>query len=395
MEITYFKSELLMKEIQTNKVYRHLENSYKKIICEQGGTRSGKTYNILLWLIFAYSVKHKGKTITIVRKTFPAVRSTVMRDFFDILRTHHLYREEYHKKSTHEYFLNGNRFEFISLDQPTKIRGRKRELLFVNECNELFFEDWQQLLFRTTEKVIIDYNPSDEFHWIYDKVLTREDVEFHQTTYKDNPFLEDSLVSEIERLRDIDDNYWRVYGLGERGASRSLVFKFQTINVIPETAKLLGRGLDFGFSNDSTALVETYLDGDNMYCRELLYRTGMTNQDIGNELKRIGLDRRDEIWCDSAEPKSIEEIFRMGFNAKKTIKGSINIGIDMIRRYRLYVTTDSVNMIKELRNYKYIEDKNGQLTNKPIDAFNHSLDALRYSIVNKLGRPKYGTYAIR
>lgn len=384
-----------MKEIQTNKVYRHLENSYKKIICEQGGTRSGKTYNILLWLIFAYSVKHKGKTITIVRKTFPAVRSTVMRDFFDILRTHHLYREEYHKKSTHEYFLNGNRFEFISLDQPTKIRGRKRELLFVNECNELFFEDWQQLLFRTTEKVIIDYNPSDEFHWIYDKVLTREDVEFHQTTYKDNPFLEDSLVSEIERLRDIDDNYWRVYGLGERGASRSLVFKFQTINVIPETAKLLGRGLDFGFSNDSTALVETYLDGDNMYCRELLYRTGMTNQDIGNELKRIGLDRRDEIWCDSAEPKSIEEIFRMGFNAKKTIKGSINIGIDMIRRYRLYVTTDSVNMIKELRNYKYIEDKNGQLTNKPIDAFNHSLDALRYSIVNKLGRPKYGTYAIR
>ena len=384
-----------MREIQTNKVYKHLQRATKKIVVEQGGTRSGKTYNILLWLIFSYSVNNKKKTITIVRKTFPAVRSTVMRDFFEILRSYNLYREEYHRKSTHEYFLNGNRFEFISLDQPTKIRGRKRELLFVNECNELYFEDWQQLLFRTTEQIIIDYNPSDEYHWIYDKVLTREDVEFHQTTYKDNPFLEQSLVNEIERLKDIDDNYWRVYGLGERGASRSLVFKFQTIDNIPESAKLIGRGLDFGFSNDSTALVETFIEGDDMYCRELLYRTGMTNQDIGNELKRLGLDRRDEIWCDSAEPKSIEEIFRMGFNAKKTAKGSINIGIDMIRRYRLHVTTDSVNMIKELRNYKYIEDKNGQLTKKPIDAFNHSLDALRYSIVNKLGKPNYGTYAIR
>lgn len=384
-----------MKEINTNKVYNHLQNSKKKILVEQGGTRSGKTYNILLWLIFNYSINNKNKTVTIVRKTFPAVRSTVMRDFFEILRSYDLYREELHHKSTHEYFLNGNRFEFISLDQPTKIRGRKRELLFINEANELNYEDWQQLLFRTTEKIILDYNPSDEYHWIYDKVLVRDDVEFYQTTYKDNPFLEQTLIDEIERLQSIDDNYWRVYGLGERGASRSLVFKFQTTPNIPFEAKLIGRGLDFGYSNDSTSLVETYIEGDNMYCKELIYRTGMTNQDIGNELKRLGLDRRDEIWCDSAEPKSIEEIHRMGFNAKKTIKGSINIGIDMIRRYRLYVTEDSVNMIKELRNYKYIEDKNGQLTNKPIDAFNHSLDALRYSIVNKLGKPNFGKYAIR
>jgi phage terminase large subunit len=259
----------------------------------------------------------------------------------------------------------------------------------------LNFEDWQQLIFRTTEKIIIDYNPSEEYHWIYDKVLTREDVEFYQTTYRDNPFLESTLIDEIERLKNIDENYWRVYGLGERGKSRALVFNFNTVPNIPPNAKLIGRGLDFGFSNDSTALVETYVEGDNMYARELIYRTGMTNQDIGRELQRLGLDRRDEIWCDSAEPKSIEELFRMGFNAKKTYKGAINLSIDMIRRYKLHVTEDSINMIKELRNYKYIEDKNGQLTNKPIDAFNHSLDALRYSIVNKLGRPKYGTYAIR
>lgn len=385
----------MKKKIRSNVVFDHLTNSDKKIIVEQGGTRSGKTFNILLWILAHYCTKNTGKTITIVRKTFPAVRGTVMRDFFDILKTNDLYFEELHIKSTHEYYVNNNRIEFISLDQPTKIRGRKRDLLFINECNELTFEDWQQLIFRTTERVIIDYNPSEEYHWIYDKVLTREDVDFYQTTYKDNPFLSNVIRQEIERLKDIDENYWRVYGLGERGKSRSLVFSFQTVPNIPPSAKLIGRGLDFGFSNDSTALVETYIDGDNMYAKELLYRTGMTNQDIGNELQRIGLDRRDEIWCDSAEPKSIEELHRMGYNTKKTYKGAINISIDMIRRYKLHVTDDSINMIKELRNYKYIEDKNGQLTNKPIDAFNHSIDALRYSIVNKLGRPQYGKYYVR
>jgi len=385
----------MTKKIQSNIVFEHLNNLSKKILVEQGGTRSGKTYNILLWIIFNYCNANTGKTVTICRKTFPAVRGTVMRDFFEILKEYDLYFEELHSKSTNEYFINGNRIEFISLDQPQKIRGRKRDLLFINECNELNYEDFQQLIFRTQDNIILDFNPSEEFHWIYDKVLTREDVEFYQTSYKDNPFLPQTLVDEIERLRDTDENYWRVYGLGERGQSRSLVYNFKTTKDIPATAKLLGRGLDFGFSNDSTAVVETYVEGNNMYVRELLYRTGMTNQDIARELERIGLDRRDEIWADSAEPKSIEEIYRMGWNIKKTFKGAINIGIDMVRRHNLYVTEDSVNTIKELRNYKYVEDKNGNLTNKPIDLFNHSLDALRYSIVNKLSRPNYGTYAVR
>jgi len=381
-------------KITTNVVYEHLQNSDKKIIVEQGGTRSGKTYNILIWLIFNYCGSHEGKTITICRRTFPAVRGTVMRDFFHILKHYKLYYEELHSKSRSEYNLNNNRIEFISIDQPTRIRGRKRDILFINECNELDWESWNQLIFRTQERIILDYNPSDEFHWIYDKVLTREDTDFFQTTYKDNPFLEETLVKEIERLKGIDENYWRVYGLGERGQNRSLVFTFQTVKEIPEEAKLVSRGLDFGYSNDPSCLIETFIEGDNMYCRELLYRTGMTNQDLGNEFKKLGFDRRDEIYCDSAEPKSIEEIHRMGYNTKPTFKGSINIGIDIIRRFRLYVTEDSINTIKELRNYKYIEDKNGNLTNKPVDAFNHSLDALRYSVVNKLQNPNRGNYHI-
>jgi len=384
-----------LKVIHTNKVFRHLQQDRSKIVVQQGGTRSGKTYNILMWIIFAYCQQNKGKMVTVVRKSFPAVRGTVMRDFFQILRDYNMYSEDLHSKSNNEYVIEGNTVEFISLDIPQKIRGRKRDLLFVNEANELNFEDWQQLVFRTTEQIIIDYNPSEEFHWIYDKVLTRDDCSFYQTTYLDNPFLPVQIVEEIERLKETDENYWRVYGLGERGQSRSLVFTFSTIPSIPPRAKLISYGLDFGFSNDPTAMVGTYMEGDNIYVNELIYRTGMTNQDIANELGKLGLDRRDEVFADSSEPKSIEEIHRMGWNVKSVSKGTINQGIDMLRRYKLHITESSSNVIKEMRNYKYIEDKNGDLTNKPLDKYNHACDALRYSVINKLNRPNYGTYAIR
>ena len=177
-----------MKNYQTNIVFRHLEQSNKRIVIEQGGTRSGKTFNILLWIIFSYALRNKGKTVSIARKTYPALRTSAMRDFLDILKKSGLYNENRHNKTSGEYNLNGNLIEFISLDQPTKVRGRKRDLLFINEANELTWEDWQQLVFRTKDRIIIDYNPSDEFHWIYDKVKTREDAEFHITTYRNNPF---------------------------------------------------------------------------------------------------------------------------------------------------------------------------------------------------------------
>jgi phage terminase large subunit len=386
---------MAISSIKTNKVFRHLEESAAKIVVQQGGTRSGKTYNIILWIIFSYCQKNEGKIITICRKTYPALRGTVMRDFLTILKDHEIYSEDDHSKTASEYKLNGNTIEFISLDMPQKIRGRKRDLLFANEANELNFEDWQQLLFRTNEKVIIDFNPSEEFHWIYDHVLPRKDVEFYQTTYKDNPFLGAEIKAEIERLKDIDENYWRVYGLGERGQAKSLVYTFNTIKEIPKEAKLVSYGLDFGYSSDPTSLVRTYILGDDMYVDELLYRTGMTNQDIANEMKVLGLDRSNEVFADSAEPKSIEEIYRMGWNVKPTIKGSINIGIDIIRRYKLHATESSFNLIKELRNYKYIEDKNGQMTNKPVDNFNHALDALRYSVVNKISQSHLGRYSFR
>jgi phage terminase large subunit len=384
-----------LAKIETNKVFGHLLRSNKKIVVEQGGTRSGKTYNILLWIIFFYTEKNTDKTITICRKSFPSLRASVMRDFFEILRQNQLYQEEYHNKSNHEYYLNGNLVEFISLDQPQKIRGRKRNLLYVNEANELFFEDWQQLIFRTDGKIILDYNPSDTFHWIYDKVIPRDDCEFHQTTYLDNPFLDQTIKDEIERLKDTDEDYWRVYGLGERGSSRATIFQFG-IAEAPK-GKLVSIGMDFGFTNDPTAIVKVFQDGSDLYIQELLYHTNLTNQDISEKLTEMGLTRYDEIWADSAEPKSIEELHRMGWNIKPTAKGSDSVmaGIDILKRHKLYVTKESKNTIKEMQNYKWQEDKNGNLLNKPIDTFNHAIDATRYATFNRLSRPNYGRYAIR
>jgi phage terminase large subunit len=268
--------------------------------------------------------------------------------------------------------------------------------LYINEANELYFEDWQQLIFRTTEKAILDYNPSDEFHFIYEKIKPREDADFYITTYKDNPFLSNEIVSEIERLKSIDENYWNIYGLGQIGSSQALIFRINECNSIPTEAKFLSYGMDFGFTNDPTTLVAIYQQGDNIYLKELLYQTGLTNRDINDKLKFHEVERK-EVFADSAEPKSIEELYRMGWNIKPATKGqgSVNIGIDMMKRYKLFVTKDSVNMIKEFRNYKWQEDKNGNILNVPVDMFNHTIDAIRYGLYDKLARPNYGKYAVR
>lgn len=384
-----------MKQIETNKTFSQLEKSVHKISAFQGGSRSGKTYNILIWIVFSYCFRNKNKTVSICRKTLPSLKASVLRDFLEILRNNNLYSEIYHNKTSNEYWLNGNLIEFFSLEMGSRVRGRKRDLLFINECNEIDYESWSQLLFRTDGSVIIDYNPHDEFHWIYDKVLERADCRLHISTYLDNPFISNTLKQEIERLRETDQDYWRIYGLGLRGKNRSLVFKFKTCNSIPPDAKFLAYGLDFGFSSDSTSLCATYQDGNNLYVKELIYSTGLTNQDIAKQFEKLGLDRRSEIFADSSEPKSIEEIYRMGWNIKGKKKFEINYGIDLIRRHNLYISKDSPNAIKELMNYKYIEDKNGNLTNKPYDKNNHFADSLRYSVVHKLGRTNYGRYAIK
>ena len=383
-------------KIQTNVVYKHLVNSNKKIVVEQGGTRSGKTYNILLFIIFHYCTNNTGKIITICRKTFPSLRATVLRDFLQILNTYEIYRDEFHNKSSSEYNLFGNLIEFTSLDQSQKIRGRKRDLLFINEGNELYWEDWQQLIFRTQERIILDFNPSDEYHWIYDNVITREDCDFYKTTYLDNPFLEDIIKEEIERLKETDDQYWQIYGLGERATSINTIFKYSEVNKIPEDAKLIAYGMDFGYSNDPTTLVSVFVKEHSLYIKEHLYRTQMTTYDINKFLKEQNL-LSNPIYADSAEPRLIAELRRMGHNIFASLKGkdSVNAGIDLLKRYKLHITSDSHNAIQEFRNYKWKEDRSGKLINVPEDKHNHIIDPCRYATYSILSRPNFGKYAIR
>lgn len=382
-------------KIKTNIVYDHLLTSEKKIIVEQGGTRSGKTYNIILWIIFEYCTNNTNKVITVCRKSFPSLRATVLRDFMSILEGHNLYNEKFHNKSNSEYYLFGNLIEFISLDQPQKIRGRKRDLLFINEGNELYWEDWQQLVFRTQERIVIDFNPSDEYHWIYDKVLPRDDCAFFKTTYLDNPFVEESIKKEIELLKDTDEQYWQIYGLGERAASRSTVFRYAEVSHIPEDAELVAYGMDFGFSNDPSTLVSVYTKDINLYVKEHLYRTAMTTTDIHKFLLSEKLENK-PIYADSAEPRLIEELRRMGHNIFPSLKGkdSVNAGIDLLKRYKINILSTSSNAISEFRNYKWKEDKTGALLNTPVDDNNHIIDPCRYATYSILSKPRFGTYAI-
>ena len=362
-----------------------------KIVVNQGGTRSGKTYS-LLQLLIVQSYQTNGKIYSIVRKSLPSLKMTAYRDFFEILNNLGVYDEKNHNKSDYTYNLNGNLFEFISLDQPQKKRGARRDVLFCNEANELTWEDFFQLLVRTTDRIYIDYNPSDSFHWIYDRLLTRDDVTYIQTTYKDNPFLDQTIVDEIERLKYTDEDYWRIYGLGERGMSRATIFQFQ----IAEEPKgqLISLGLDFGFTNDPTALVEVVYQEGKLWVKELLYETGLTNADIA---RRCGLQRSDEIIADSAEPKSIEEIRRSGCRIRPVTKGadSIRSGIDKLKSVQIMVHQNSVNVIRELRNYAWKRDyKTNQVTNQAEDDNNHALDALRYVAMEKL-KTNSGKYLIR
>ena len=382
-------------KIKTNIVYKHLVKNDKKIVVEQGGTRSGKTYNIILLIIFEYCTKNNNKIVTICRKTFPSLRATVLRDFMTILKEHGIYSENFHNRSNSEYSLFGNLVEFISLDQPQKIRGRKRDLLFINEANELYFEDWQQLLFRTQDKIILDFNPSDEYHWIYDKVITRDDCAFFKTTYLDNPFVEDSIIAEIERLKETDEQYWQVYGLGERTASRSTIFKYNEVTEIPIHANLIAYGMDFGYSNDPSTMVSVYTQDHNLYIKEHLYRTQMTTRDIDIFLKEERLSRN-PIYADSAEPRLIAELRRMGHNIFPSVKGkdSINAGIDLLKRYKIHILSSSHNAIQEFRNYKWREDKTGMLVNIPEDKHNHIIDPCRYATYSILSRPNFGKYTI-
>lgn len=353
-----------------------------KIIVNQGGTRSSKTYSIAQ-LFIVRAMEAAGEFITICRKTSPSLKSSVMRDFFDILKSGGVYREAHHNKTDREYSLYGNTFEFTSLDVPQKKRGTKRDHLWLNEGNEFDYEDFFQMMIRTRGKILIDYNPSDEFHWIYDKVLPRKDCCFIKSTYKDNPFLEQSIIDEIERLQETDENYWKIYGLGEVGKRKAIIYdKWDLVDSFPLHVDDEIYGVDFGYNNPSVLLRIGVKDLVHIYIEQLIYERNLTNTDFIYKIEQLIGGTRKKIVADSAEPDRIEEIIRAGFYVEGCKKGknSVKDGIDIVKRKRLHIVKSAAETIKEIQSYKWKEDTAGRILDEPVPFNDHSCSAFRYAI---------------
>ncbi len=381
-------------KIKTSVVFAHLikaEEQGKKLVCLQGGSRSGKTMNTLIWWI--QKLLREKKTLSIVRKTLPSLKNSILKDLIYVLEMYEIYDpSKWHKQDGYYELPNGSIINWFSCDEPQKLRGSKRDYLYCNEANELDLEDWRQLIMRTEGMVTLDFNPSEINSWVYELEL-RDDCYYFKTTWRENPFLPQTLIDEIERLKNTDENYYRIYSLGEKGIPTTLVFnKWYTTDTIPKDAKLLGRGMDFGF-NDATTLIEVYQRGDELYLNELMYVKNLTMGDIIYKMGEFSIEKTDPIWCDSALPQNIEELRRQRWNTRPVEKKSILSGIDKIKRHQVFITEKSVNILREFGSYKWKTDKDGRVLDAAVDSENHTIDSVRYVLESTLNKHQ-GRYRV-
>jgi phage terminase large subunit len=374
-------------------------NLKKRIKIIQGGTSAGKTFGILPVLIDK-AARHEGIEISVVAETIPHLRRGALKDFLKIMKwTGRFFEDRFNKSLLRYEFANGSVIEFFSADDSSKLRGARRDILYINECNNVTFDSYNELAIRTRKEVYLDFNPSNEF-WVHKELKDEPDSDFLILTYKDNEALDQSIIDQIEKNKEKAKtssywaNWWKVYGEGQLGMLEGVVFSsWKLIDTIPKEAKLLGIGLDFGYTNDPTAIIEIYNYNGQRIVNEIVYQTGLLNSDIARMLPKHVI-----VYADSSEPKSIDEIKRHGITIKGVTKGkdSINYGIDVMQRNEYLVTANSQNLIKELRAYVWDTDKQGNRLNKPIDFNNHAIDAFRYHEMETLGiGSNYGSYAIR
>lgn len=370
-------------------VFERNQSARTRFVFNPGGTRSSKTIS-LAQLMYMIAVNKHNVVISIVSETMPHLRKGTMRDFFWWLENEGIYDHKSHNKTENIYKVGSSIIEFFSVDDLGKVHGPSRDYLYCNEIQNIKYETFFHLASRTTTRIYADYNPTS-FFWadteFIENPAMQDRITVIRSTYKDNPFCPPEIVKDILARASKDENYKRVYIDGLPGVAEGLIFEsFKVVNEIPEGARLIGTGLDFGFTNDPTALVSVYLNGGELFFDELIYEYGLTNTDINRLAISQGLNIRGSIVADSAEPKSIEELYRMRWNIEGANKGadSITNGIDILKRYSLNVTTRSTGLIKELRNYKWAVDRDGKPLNKPIDMFNHAIDGVRYVALNLL-----------
>jgi len=424
-------------EASYSPLFERLAATDKPMVLLRGGSSSTKTYSMSQlmaeWLMTGTCGDHGDYDIegvfSVVRKYNATLKKSVMRDFETVLKKmevwtispdegddNHYPTGEFveekmgsawdfieYEKSQQSMRYGGRVVEFFGADDEQKVRGARRDYLYCNEANELKFKsEYHQLNLRTRKRVFMDFNPDDEESWLNKEIEQKRcgkdgDCALIVSTYHDNPFLEDRVINEIERLEEIDPNLWKIYGLGEYGRKMGVVFPkwVQLDEEDLKDAELLGYGLDFGYTNDPTSLIAVYRLNNEFIYHELIYETGLTNQDIADRMHYLKVDRNLPIIADSAEPKSIEEISREGWFILPTLKGadSISNGINLVKQGKISVTSSSINLKAELKKYIWLVDKYGEQTNRPIDRFNHAIDALRYFVMWNYHEQKEGNIA--
>jgi phage terminase large subunit len=376
----------------------HALKKRKKVV--QGGTSAGKTFGILPILIDR-CIRTPYLETSVVSESIPHLRRGAMKDFLKIMIETGRYRDGQWNRSSLKYtFTNGSYIEFFSVEQPDKLRGARRNVLYCNEANNIPFEAYNQLSIRTSGDIWIDFNPTANF-WAHKEVANQPDADFITLTYLDNEALPQTIVDDIEQAKEKAKtseywaNWWRVYGLGQIGSLEGVCIKEWQEIKLPIEARLLCYGMDFGYSNDPTTLIALYKYNDAYIFDEVIYQKKLLNSDISNLFKAHDINA--VVYADSAEPKSIAELRTLGHKVLPCTKGkdSIVYGINLINQNKIHITSRSKNLIKELQSYTWMKDREGNTINKPIDAFNHCIDAARYAITSQLQTPNKGKYNIR
>jgi phage terminase large subunit len=376
-----------MVKIQSGRLFS-LNNaalsSGKRYIVNEGGSRSGKSYSIMQLLCMICI--NERKTITVVSHSLPHLKRGALRDFDNIIMAFGWYKEEWHNKTDNIYhFPNGSYIEFFGLEDADKARGAGRNILFINEANLISKQLFDQLDIRTTEKVILDLNPSDFDSYCYELADGDNAIKIH-STYKDNPFLSEIQKNVIESYKDADQMLWQVFGLGLRGVSEEQIYSHWKItDNIPEGEVVYG--LDFGF-RVPTALVKVTIAENCIYAEEIIYQQNLTTGDLLTILPTLAIRYYDEIFADAAEPKTIQEIYQSGFNIKAADK-EVYAGIMKVKAQPLYIHSKSVNLLNEIKKYRWKSDANGKVIDKqPVKLNDHILDALRYAVYSKSKQTK-------
>jgi len=349
----------------------------KRIRGVSGGTSASKTVSILMWLI-DYCQTHRGEVVSVVSESFPHLKRGAIRDFENIMQQHKYWEPDKWNKTDYTYNFGTTKLEFFSADQPGKVRGPRRQVLFINEANNISYETYTQLEVRTSKIIWLDWNPVSEFWW-YDEVAPNHDHDFLKLTYKDNEGLAKTVVEAIE-VRKYNKNWWKVYGLGELGEAEGRIYTdWKTVSEVPHEARLERYGMDFGYSNDPTSIVAIHYYNGGYVLDEIIYQKGLSNKQISDILINYP---RALVVADSAEPKSIDEIVSYGVSVIGAKKGrdSVNQGIQYVQQQRISVTKRSTNILKEYRNYLWQTDKEGKIINTPDVIFNHAMDAVRYGM---------------